>query len=178
MEMKKSTGGVSGRASIIRSVQTPLGFLSLLVLVVEVILGGLAIRATGTDFTILVAGMLAILFASLVAVLVIARRSSATPFAVPARTPDRPARKYDVFLSSVLAGFADDSRLREEKQTALAIERCLVECGFSVYYAGKNVKSRADFDTSHLGAKQDISALKDSRYFILLYPERHIERTL
>lgn len=83
------------------------------------------------------------------------------------------ARKYDVFLSSVLAGFSNDSRLLQEKQVALAVKTCLEqECKFTVYYAGGDVQSAADFDRSHLGAKQDIAALHDSRYFLLLYPER------
>jgi hypothetical protein len=52
----------SGRVSIIQAVQTPLGFFTLTVLVVEVILGLLANRASGFDFTVLVISMIALLF--------------------------------------------------------------------------------------------------------------------
>src|SRR5262245_30258339 len=49
------------RAAIINAVQTPLGFCSLAVLIIEVILGVLATRATGSDFTLLVKGMIGLL---------------------------------------------------------------------------------------------------------------------
>jgi hypothetical protein len=172
--MKRSSSGDSGWASIIRSVQTPLGFFALVVLVGEAILGALAVRATGRDFTLLVAGMLVILVLLILSVFLTARNDSAVTHAVASHSPRRPTtRKYDVFLSSVLAGFAGDARLLQEKRTALAIVKCLEQdCGFVVYYAGRDVQSVNDFDGSHLGAKRDIAALSDSRYFVLLYPER------
>ncbi len=58
------------RVSILQAVQTPLGFLTLMVLVVEIILGVLANKASGLDFTLLVVGMVGLLFAL---VLIIAR---------------------------------------------------------------------------------------------------------
>jgi hypothetical protein len=174
--MAKSTGW----ASIIRSVQTPLGFSALVVLVIESILGGLAVRATGRDFTILLVGMLATVLLLVVAVFWTAGSGAAS---LASKVPPQPGisvrptppstRKYDVFLSSVLAGFADDARLLKEKELALAVSKCLEqECGFTVYYAGRDVQSSHDFDGSHIGAKRDIDALRDSRYFLMLYPER------
>jgi hypothetical protein len=59
-----------GRASIISAVKTPLGFFALVVLITEVILGGLAARATGLDFTLLVIGMLIVLISLIVVVAV------------------------------------------------------------------------------------------------------------
>jgi hypothetical protein len=89
------------------------------------------------------------------------RRDTIVAGAIPSNGPNRATkRKYDGFFSSVLAGFADDSRLLHEKKTALAIVKCLEqECSFTVYYAGRDVQSISDFDGSHLGAKQDITAL-------------------
>lgn len=57
-----STGASESRTSIIQSVKTPLGFFTLTVLITEVILGLLAQKATGGDFTILVVSMIALMF--------------------------------------------------------------------------------------------------------------------
>src|SRR3954453_9584457 len=102
------------RASIIRTVQTPLGFFTLLVLVTEVILGGLAVRAEGWDFTILIIGMIVLLFILTGAVY---RMASPTPQSSSKATTAN--CKYDVFLSSVLAWFNGPSRLVEYKEFAL-----------------------------------------------------------
>jgi hypothetical protein len=93
--MAKSTGW----ASIIRSVQTPLGFSALVVLVVESILGGLAVRATGRDFTILVVGMLTTVLFLVVAVFWTAR-SDVPPSALTAR-PQPPRGVGDSGLKPV-----------------------------------------------------------------------------
>ncbi len=74
--------GFSGRVNIIRAVRTPLAFFTLVVLVSEGILGGLATRAEGTDFTLIVAGMLLTLILLVVSVTVMAlnERRTPTPF--------------------------------------------------------------------------------------------------
>ncbi len=68
------TNGQS-RVNIIRAVQTPLGFFTLLVLVAEVILGLLAGKASGSDFTILVVSMVSLLFLLVLIVAYIAYRN-------------------------------------------------------------------------------------------------------
>ena len=50
------------RTSLIQSVKTPLGFFTLAVLVTEVLLGLLAPKASGGDFTILVISMIVLMF--------------------------------------------------------------------------------------------------------------------
>jgi hypothetical protein len=78
----------AGRVSILEAVQTPLGFLTLMVLVVEIILGVLANKATGLDFTLLVVGMVGLLFAL---VLIIARVLQQEPHLLfGARTGEAP----------------------------------------------------------------------------------------
>lgn len=55
--MVKRNSGKS-RAAILEAVKTPLGFFTLGILVIEGILGALAVRASGTDFRILLVGLL------------------------------------------------------------------------------------------------------------------------
>jgi hypothetical protein len=185
----------SSWANIIRTVQTPLGFLTLCVLVCEGILAGLALRASGTDFTVLIWGFLLVLVIMVVLVSLAYLRERKRPEAgepvgairsdrlnilhPAAELPGRPASRYDVFLSSVLAGFHDDVKLQQEKQCALAVATCLErECNYTVYYAGRDVGSFKDFDPAYLSARADIDALKQSRYFLLVYPEPVVSSVL
>ena len=52
-----------GRIGIIKTVQTPLGFFVLVILVVEVVLGALAGKSSGSTLTLIVVGMLIIILA-------------------------------------------------------------------------------------------------------------------
>jgi hypothetical protein len=157
----------SGRALIIQQVRTPIAFFTLVVLVTEAILAALAVRVTGLNLTLLLVGMILLLFALVLAVVLTRHTRAALEDA------DVTKRKYDVFLASVLAGFDDDTRLLTERKAALAIATTLEqECRFTVYYAGRDVRSTKDFDASHLGAKEDLEALRDSRHFIMLFPQK------
>jgi len=55
-------GKHDSRLAVINAVKTPLGFFTLAVLVVEILLGLLAHKASGTDFTILLVGMVILMF--------------------------------------------------------------------------------------------------------------------
>jgi hypothetical protein len=165
-----------GRKGIISSVQTPLGFFTLVVLVSEGILGGLALRATGNDFTILICGMLLVLVLLVVSVFIGAFRE---PRNVDIAHQKARKIKYDVFLSAILAGFQDDAKLQEEKQHALAVASCLEEeYGYTVYYAGRNVRSIKDFDAADISARADIDSLRGSRYFLMIYPQRIVSSVI
>ena len=59
---KKSDGNQSNRASIIETVQTPLGFFTLTVLVVEAILGVVANFSQGSDRSYLIVSMIILIF--------------------------------------------------------------------------------------------------------------------
>ncbi len=61
-EPEDDTNGSATRLGIIQAVRTPLGFFTLAVLVVEVILGIVANRSEGPDRTYLVIGMLVLMF--------------------------------------------------------------------------------------------------------------------
>ncbi len=126
---------LTDRTPIIRAIRTPLGFYSLMVLVVEVILGGLALRATGTDFALLLAGMLVILVLLILSVAFTANVAARGVDAAGKRASRSSAKKYDAFLSSVLGGFGDETRLVQERDIALKIAKCMEQdCGFTVYY--------------------------------------------
>jgi|GEM_PF-1818200 len=168
------------RAAVIREVQTPLGFFALIVLVAEAILGFLASKASGLDFTLLVGGMIFILLLLIVTVAFLAHKS---PARLGYGTPSLPAAKtirHDVFISSPMAGFEDDMKYRQDRQNVLRILDSLrKECKFtSLVYAGRDVRSMEDFDAADLSVKDDFLALEESKYFVLLYPEKMLSSVL
>ena len=96
--------GSRQRENIILTVQTPLGFFTLIVLVVEVILGLLAAKAAGTDFTIIVISMVALLFllAIIVAILSYTRPDVLMPGAQKTQKNGARGTEYDDFLVAIL----------------------------------------------------------------------------
>jgi hypothetical protein len=101
----RNKNGLSGRAKIIETVQTPLGFFALVVLVVEAILGIVASLSEQSTQTIAVYGMLA-LIASLVAI--VSFMAYKRPEALMGRRPttrrhsDAPPSMEQVNITSII----------------------------------------------------------------------------
>lgn len=88
--------------------------------------------------------------------------------------------RYDVFLSSAMAGLHTEEDYQKYRTEALLIENMLNErCNFqSIFYAGRDLKTKVDFDAQNISLHDDFCALKESRYFLLLYPERIVSSVL
>lgn len=83
------------------------------------------------------------------------------------------SHSYDVFVSSPLAGFSSDKEIQADHDRIAPVVKCLeTELGFKVFWAGRNIRARADFEDPGISAIDDVVALKDSKYFVLLYPSR------
>jgi hypothetical protein len=102
------TSSSESRTSIIQSVKTPLGFFTLAVLITEVILGLLASKASGGDFTILVVSMVILMF---VLVGIVAYISFTKPYTLINDT--YPAKRESSSLQSV------DTSLPLEEQNSI-----------------------------------------------------------
>ncbi|HKG40494.1 MAG TPA: helix-turn-helix transcriptional regulator [Conexibacter sp.] len=78
--------------------------------------------------------------------------------------------EYDVFVASPMASAAEDDGYGAERGTALEVVDALQHyCGFHrVYYAGTTIESRESFESPTLSLELNASALRDSRYFMLL----------
>jgi hypothetical protein len=107
-----STDSHEFRTSIIQSVRTPLGFFTLAVLITEVILGLLASKASGGDFTILVVSMVILMF---VLVGIVAYLSFSKPYTLINDT--YPAKREPSLLQPV-----DNSLPLEEQNSILRKE--------------------------------------------------------
>lgn len=79
--------------------------------------------------------------------------------------------KYDVFISSPMFAFRDEQQYQHHRANVLRFIRSLDrECGFSCYYAGKDRPNYDDFEMSDVALSNDLQALRDSSFFVLLIP--------
>jgi hypothetical protein len=87
--------------------------------------------------------------------------------------------QYDVFLSCPMAGAKSEAHYGEVRSQALSILACLEhDCQFRVFFAGRDLEARADFDEADFSIAQDIRALEESHYFLLFYPEKVVSSVL
>jgi len=81
--------------------------------------------------------------------------------------------RFDVFVSAPLAAFDNDKQIRADHDRIAPVVALLEgQCGMSVYWAGRNIRCTADFEAPDVSAKTDVAAILDSKYFLLLYPEK------
>ncbi|WP_439531673.1 hypothetical protein [Marinobacter adhaerens] len=93
-------------------------------------------------------------------------RDSSSPYA------KRRSHRYDVFVSAPLAAFDSDDEIKEDHDKVAAVVNYLENTlGYHVYWAGRKIEQRADFDDGSLSAHDDVEAIRDSRCFLLLYPK-------
>ena len=88
--------------------------------------------------------------------------------------------KYDVFLSSAMAGLKTEEDYQKYRNEALHLEKIMKEkCNFQeIFYAGRNLATKAAFEAQNLSLEDDFNALRESRYFLLIYPERIVSSVL
>lgn len=87
--------------------------------------------------------------------------------------------KYDVFLSAPMAAFdSDDDYKKSRSEVKKVFDALEQHCGFNVFWAAEDIRSISDFDTMDTSVIVDLKAIKDSRYFVLLYPEKLVTSAL
>lgn len=160
-------------ATLIRAVKTPLSFFTLALLVAQAILLMLAQRASGRDFTILLSSTLGLTFVLVFAVAWLQFRTQAKgEFAIVSDQRQK-EHKYDVFLSVPMAAVGD-ALYAEYRSAALEVNDCLQKhCNKkNIYYAGLNIAAKTDFDPEDAAALDDLEAVSQSKYFVMIYPKK------
>lgn len=161
-------------AQIIQAVTTPIGFFSLIVLVIEGILAGLALIASPQDQTFIIKSIIGILVAVIVIVTIMFFTKS--EYFKPGRPSQSSTdQQYDIFISAPMASFTSDEQYQQERHQMLELINSLHQnCRFgNIFYAGSQLESQTDFDSDvALAADHDFHAIDGSRYFLLIYPER------
>lgn len=174
------------REGVIRAVQTPLGFFTLAVLIVEGILGLIATKATGFDFTLLLISMIVLIILLIVIVTVITLKDKSALTRAEANPTEAILAKqhldtsYDAFISSPMAGFASDDKYKSERIEIKRIVDCLQkECNLpKIFYAGDSILSKSEFEPESLSVGKDVQAIISSKYFILIYPQKIVSSVL
>ena len=86
--------------------------------------------------------------------------------------------RYDVFLSAPMAGLRSADKYRAFRADVLSVVAALEECGLSVFFAGRDAESPDQFDEPDASVVRDLDALKNSRYLLMVYPERVVSSVL
>lgn len=94
--MGNDNTALSGRADLIQTVKTPLGFFVLTVLVAETVMGGLASFASAADRTLLIWGMLILLG---ITIALVGALAYVKPEVLQGRRPDLP---FSLFIAAPL----------------------------------------------------------------------------
>src|SRR5687768_3350197 len=119
------------QVDLLREIGTPLKYFALAILIVNGILGGLALKATGGDFTLLVAGMIVSLVLLIAVVGFLAVKRPEALLGVGQKGIPKVTGKHDVFLSSPMAAFDSEEEYKRDRENALAVVEALKkECRF------------------------------------------------
>jgi hypothetical protein len=87
--------------------------------------------------------------------------------------------QWDVFLAAPMAALPSNDFEYEMKR--IKEIKAILEVKFNfrrVFFAGSNMKTVKDFETEDLSIDMDLEALKKSRMFILIYPEKVVSSVL
>jgi Na+-driven multidrug efflux pump len=109
------------------NVSTPIGFFSLIVLVVESILGGLALLSSPEDKTFIIRNMIYILFLVILIVTILVYTKQEYFVQVNSQKPSKKNAKtleyeqYDLFISSPMASFTSDEEYQRERNQMLEL---------------------------------------------------------
>ena len=158
------------KIGIIKSVKDSVGLLALALLIIEVILGLLAAKAEGIDFTILIIGMLI----SIGFILFIIYKKTTSLQPGEKSTDTAVTIKHELFIASPMASFNSEEEYTKERKDILSlIATFRKECNFkSVIYAGKDIATMEDFDAPDISVKEDFDAIKESKFFVMVLPEK------
>lgn len=79
---------------------------------------------------------------------------------------------YDVFLAAPMAATDAEPGYKKARQEALDLQAALgTHCGHRVYYAGNDIYTPDEFDSTDLSAEVNFARLQKSKYFVLLMRE-------
>ena len=93
---------------------------------------------------------------------------------IKTKTPPKKEYLHDVFISSPMAAYNDNKKYQLDRSKILDIIKVFEDkCNFkSIVYAGRDISSIYDFEAPDISVKDDLRLMKDSKYFVLIYPEK------
>jgi hypothetical protein len=194
--LKKSAVSASpqaGRVSIINAVQTPLGFFTLGLLILEAGLLAISAIVPEQNRASLFWGCLILIFLTILVVgfLAFSRTEYFFGFSrsekpLPDGSSEHASRykaaslDYDVFLACPMAGFEDSEEYKDFRFRVLDVKRILKAlCGVEkIYFPADEIPTMREFDQSFVATKVELDALRRSKIFIMIYPAEIISSVL
>ena len=83
-----------------------------------------------------------------------------------------PGTTYDLFLASPMAASESQQTFEAERDSARGIaDTFRTKCDYRVYYAGDHISAEAEFDAPDIALEQNVQALLDVSYFVLVILE-------
>lgn len=164
---------------VIKAVKSPLSLLVLVVLVTEATLSAVAWR-TDSEAVQLALG---IAMATILVVVIVAVLVKPTVFGAlsPVAREILPLSvRYDAFVSAPMAALADQEAFeRQRADTLKVIDAMRRYCGCrDIFYAGSEISRPDQFESEDVAARMNMNALRDSRIFVLIYPEKQASSVL
>ncbi|MDJ0601133.1 MAG: nucleoside 2-deoxyribosyltransferase [Crocosphaera sp.] len=91
-----------------------------------------------------------------------------------------PTKGKRAFIASPMSGFSDDALYKQNRKVILGLASHLsVQYGFeNVYFAGENLASKEQFNSSTIALERDMSELEQSDIFIFVYPDKILSSVL
>ena len=88
--------------------------------------------------------------------------------------------KYDAFIASPMAAIKTEKQYQETRTQVIEIQNIMkATCRFkSIFFAGNDLKSKTEFDAADIALEDDMKILRDSRYFVLIYPQQVVSSVL
>jgi hypothetical protein len=169
--MTEENENTESRTNIINVIKTPLSFGALTLLIIESMLFLLMSGISNELYRLILIILMLIIFIVVVLVVLFVNKNTIPKTGEVMNTSG--SFKYDVFIAAPMASI-NGLEFEEFNARIKEIQNLLkTECGFkNVFYAGENISTIEDFDEHTLALKEDIEALKNSKYFVLIYPEK------
>ncbi len=125
-----------------------------------------------TEIVVAVISALATLGAAVLTVVLTRQRSAIFDTLSSSREARAKSRhRFDVFVSSPLAAFSTDAALAADHARVGKIVALLEDqLGYSVFWAGRNIREKSDFEAQDLSAQKDVQAFTNVRTYEGDYP--------
>lgn len=174
----------SSRKDTLSVIKRPIQFFALIAFIFESLVLVFARNAKPEDTKFYIVLMTSILLVAMLGVLVIElKKIRSNQLLIPRIGESEPAEKqnkYDAFLATPMAAYSNNQEYQQARNKMLEIMKTLkTSCGLkTIFFAGENIEAIEGWEDESLSVKQDMESLKDSRYFILVYPEKIVSSVL
>ena len=90
-----------------------------------------------------------------------------------ARRPASATDDIDVFLAAPMAAHDSDAEYQATRNEVMKVHDAFIqECNFKVYCALAHCPTMKSFEALDVSVIKDLRAIKDAKYFVLLYPQK------